>query len=307
MQEDNGLGPPTLGRAGVYPLLGFLILILGVNWPFLAIGLREISPLWMSAIRLLIGALVVLAATALSGRLRTPSRRDLPVILSVGWLRLATVYVLVFTALQSIPPGRSSVLVWTASLWAVPIAGIFLSERMSRLRWLGLGLGIAGIVALVEPWTTRWSQPGVAGGHVLLIVAAIVSAGVSVHIRGHRFIATPLGLLPWQLLAATIPILTLALIREGLPSIAWTTDLVLIVIYQGLPATGLALWLQVSVLRSLPAVSTNLWLMLVPVVGLISSALILSEQITLPLMIGLALVFGGVGLNLGADRQLDEI
>ena len=287
--------------------MGLLILILGVNWPFLAIGLRDISPLWMSALRLLSGTLVVLAVTAIAGRLRAPTREDLPVILSVGWVRLAMVYVLVFTALQSIPPGRSSVLVWTASLWAVPIAGIFLSERMSLLRWLGLTLGIVGIVALVEPWTTRWSQPGVAVGHAFLILAAIISAAVSVHIRGHRFVATPLELLPWQLLAATVPILALALWREGLPAIAWTPALVGIVAYQGIPATGLALWLQVSVLRSLPAVSTNLWLMLVPVVGLISSALIVNEVITIPLLVGLLLIFAGVGLNLGADRQLDEI
>jgi drug/metabolite transporter (DMT)-like permease len=97
------------------------------------------------------------------------------------------------------------------------------------------------------------------------------------------------------------------MVSEGLPRIEWTPDLVWIVVYQGLPATGLALWLQVSVLRSLPAVSTNLWLMLVPVVGLISSALIVGEAVTLSLVLGLVLIFAGVALNLGADRQLDEI
>ncbi|MDP3983419.1 MAG: DMT family transporter, partial [Acidimicrobiia bacterium] len=225
-QEDpRHNGPPTLRPAGLYPLLGILILILGANWPLLAIGLQQISPLWMSTLRLVAGALVVMVYTAVTGTLHLPSRPDLPVIFSVGWVRLASVYVLVFTALQTIPPGRSSVLVWTAGLWAVPIAGVVLRERMTTMRWIGLGLGILGIGTLIEPWSTPWSRPGVVSGHALLIAGAIISAAVSVHIRGHHFVASPLQLIPWQLLAATIPIAAITLATEGLPSIAWTPQL----------------------------------------------------------------------------------
>lgn len=296
--------PPTLRKAGAYPLLALVVLILGVNWPILSIGLESISPLWMTALRLSGGTLAVFVLTAATGRLRPPPRADLPVVFSVAGLRLALVYLMVFTALQFVPPGRSSVLVWTASLWAVPIAWLVLGERMTRLRWAGLGLGLLGIVSLFEPWSLSWAQPGVATGHLLLLAAAISNAATSVHIRRHSWTTTPLHLVPWQLLIATVPMVTVAVVVEGIPRIPWTAGLGLVVAYQGILATGVALWAQVSVLRSLPAVSTNLSLMLVPVVGLISSVIIVDEIVTPAVVLAVVGIFAGVTLNLLADRRL---
>ncbi len=297
----EGSGPPILTRAAAYPLLGLLVLALGVNWPLLATGLRDISPVWMTAFRLAGGALVVLAVTAASGRLRLPPRHDWPVVWSVAVFRLAVLFLLVFTALRIVPPGRSSVLVWTAGLWTVPIAAVFLGERMNARRWAGLTLGIGGIAVLFEPWGFVWSDLRVLGGHALLLAAAVTNAAVSVHIRRHPWVTSPLRAMPWQLLIATLPVLAAALAVEGIPRIDWTPALVGIVVYQGTLATSFGMWAQMTVLRSLPAVSTNLSLMMVPAVGLASSALLVDERITPAVTAGLVLVVAGVGLNLLAD------
>jgi drug/metabolite transporter (DMT)-like permease len=95
----------------------------------------------------------------------------------------------------------------------------------------------------------------------------------------------------------------LALAIEGLPHITWTASLVAIVVYQGLGATAFAVWAQTTVLRSMPAVSTNLTLMMIPVVGLVASALMVDEKITAALLAGMVLIFAGVGLNLLTDRR----
>ncbi len=89
--------------------------------------------------------------------------------------------------------------------------------------------------------------------------------------------------------------------------IDWTPQLVWIVVYQGVLATGTAFWAQIVILRNLAAVSTNLTLMAVPVVGLVSSAVLLGEDITTTLAIGLLLIILGVALNLLSDRRaVDE-
>lgn len=296
--------PPILRKAGAYPLLGLVVVLLGMNWPILSIALEQISAMWMTAFRLAGGTLAVFALTSATGRLRLPPRADLSVVFSVAGFRLALVYLMVFTALQYVPPGRSSVLVWTASLWAVPIAWLTLGERMTGWRWGGLALGIAGIVTLVEPWQLTWTETGTIAGHVLLLGAATSNAVTSVHIRRHHWASTPLRLIPWQLLIATVPMLAVALLFEGLPEIDWSPGLALVVAYQGVLASGVALWAQVSVLRSLPAVSTNLTLMLVPVVGLVSSPLIVGEIITLTVVLAVVTIFLGVALNLRADRDV---
>ena len=74
-------------------------------------------------------------------------------------------------------------------------------------------------------------------------------------------------------------------------------------LYQGLATTAFAVWAQTTVLRSMPAISTNLMLMMIPVVGLIASALIVDERITPALLAGMVLIFLGVNLNLLGDRR----
>jgi|FLYL01.1.fsa_nt_gi drug/metabolite transporter (DMT)-like permease len=287
------------GRA--YLLLTIVVLSLGINWPILAMGLGYVSPAWMTVFRLASATLVVSLFNAVAGRLRLPARGDLPMVLSVGLVRLAFVYYIVLVALQFVPPGRSSVLVWTSSLWTVPMAWIFLRERMTWLRWVGLAVGIGGIVVLVGP--ARLVGPDSLLGHTLLLVAAVANAAVAVHIRAHRWHGSPLDLLPWQLWVALAPVAAGTLLLEGPPASSWDPTFGLIVAYQGIFATALALWAQVSVLRRLPAVSTNLSLMAVPVVGLLSSAVIAGEEITAGVLTAMTLIGTGVGLNLLADAR----
>ena len=51
--ESTGSGAVVLRTRAVYPILAVVVLILGMNWPFMSIGLRSISALWMVAFRLI--------------------------------------------------------------------------------------------------------------------------------------------------------------------------------------------------------------------------------------------------------------
>jgi drug/metabolite transporter (DMT)-like permease len=291
-----------LSRPVIYALLALVVLILGLNWPVMATGVKSVAPIWMGALRIGTATALMVTVALARGTLVPPPRRDLPIVVSMALFRLAAVTVLVFSALELVPAGRSSVVVWTSSLWTVPIAAIFLGERMTRARWVGLSLGIAGVLALFEPWGFDWSDEGVAVGHVLLILAAITNAATAVHIRAHRWSIAPLDSMPWQLMAATLILVGLGFAVEGPPVIDWTPQLVWVVLYQGLLATGIAFWVQIVILRNLSAVSTNLTLMAVPVVGVVSSAIVLNEDVTTSLVLGLILVITGVAVNLLSDR-----
>ncbi|MGH8950565.1 MAG: DMT family transporter [Acidimicrobiia bacterium] len=295
-----------LTRPAIYVLLATVVLVLGLNWPVMATGIQSITPIWMGVFRVSGALAVIMTVAVVTGNLALPPRQDLPIVASLAVFRLASVFVLVFFALELVPPGRSSVVVWTTSLWTVPIAAVFLGERMSGRRWAGLALGIIGIVVLFEPWAFDWEEPGVALGHGLLILAAIVNAATAVHIRGHRWSITPLEAIPWQLLGAAVILIVLGLVVDGWPVIDWTPQLVWVVLYQGLLATGIAFWAQIVILRNLSAVSTNLTLMAVPVIGVVSSAILLGEEITTTLTLALMLVIVGVALNLLSDRGAPE-
>lgn len=293
---------PNGGRdVPAYILLALCVVILGFNWPLMAIGVDRMGPLWLTATRLTGGALFVTTVRAITGSIRHPPRQDLPVVLSIAVIRLLLVLGVVLTALVFVPPGRSAVLVWTASLWTVPLAAIFLQESMTTRRWWGLAAGIAGIVVLVEPWSGSLSAKSLLG-YGLLLIGAVANAATAVHVRGHRWESSPLDLLPWQLVIASIPAFVMAFVVEGPPTFQWTPLVIVVVIYQATLATGLALWSEITVLQRLPSIPTNLTLMLVPVVGVVSSAALLGDDLTTPVIVGGLLIAAGVLTGVERDE-----
>jgi drug/metabolite transporter (DMT)-like permease len=183
------------------------------------------------------------------------------------------------------------------------MAAVVLHERLTRLLLAGLAVGITGLVLLLEPWSLDWSDARVLAGLALLLLAALVSAATTVHVRAHRWHATPLELLPWEFGLATVPILALAWAVDGAPSFAWSAPLGLIVVYQFALASAFGEWGAVTVMRSLPAITSNLAFMAVPAVGLAASIAFVDEPASATTLLSLVLVLGGVVLGLLADRR----
>ena len=76
-----------------------------------------------------------------------------------------------------------------------------------------------------------------------------------------------------------------------------------VVAYQIFLGSAFGFWGLLTISRSLPAITTNLTLMAVPVVGLLSSIPIANESLTLAVAISLVLVLAGVGLGMLSDRR----
>jgi len=74
-QEDVDEAP-FMRRWLVYVVGALTGLALGLNWPVMSAGVDLLPPLWVSAVRLGGGGLVLGAFVAASGLLRVPERRD---------------------------------------------------------------------------------------------------------------------------------------------------------------------------------------------------------------------------------------
>ncbi|HLI11059.1 MAG TPA: DMT family transporter [Alphaproteobacteria bacterium] len=293
-----------MSRRQAFLILAVLIIIWGMNWSVMKIGLQAIPPLWFAALRMAMGAPCLLLALLLTRRrIRLPGAQDLPVLLSVGLVQMAWFLALCNMGLRYVPAGRSAVLAYTTPIWVTPAAAFFLRERLSPAKLCGVLLGLAGIAALSNPFGFDWSNRAVVLGNGLLMLGAFGWALSIVHVRGHRWHATPLDLAPWQMLVAIVPLAILAYAVEGIPHIAWSPAVVGVLVYNGPIATAFAYWASVAVSKTLPAITTSLGLLGVPITGALVSALTLGEPLTLSLLLGLALIVGGVVLMLLADRR----
>ncbi len=296
--------PPPASRILPYFFLGGIVLSLGFNWPLIDIGVDSMPPLWLMTFRLLGGALVGFGMNAVVGRRASLARQDRKIVMILGIFRLFAIFIFVFYALRILPPGRSAILVWTSTLWTVPMAAVFLGERMSRLQTAGLVIGMVGMGVVVEPWALSFSEPRVIWGYLLLTGAALSAAWTSVYIRGYSWTASPLASTPWQMLAGGVPALAAALVVEGVPDIQWTWAVWGVLVYQATVAGPFVVWAHLSALRHIPVVTANLTLMATPVVGLSASWWWADEVITVALVAGLALIIAGVTANIFGDKNL---
>ena len=284
-------------------LLGSVILLWGINWPVMKLGIKDIPPMTFAVIRMLLGAVCMFGVLALRGnRIRLPSRHDLPIVLTVGLLQMGAFLGLVTVALQFVSAGRSSILAYTTALWVVPGAALFLGERLTGTKLTGFMLGMAGVAVMFNPVAFDWTDRDVLVGNGLLMLAALAWAAQIIQVRGHRWHASPLELAPWQFTVAAVVLFPIALFMDAGRSVDWTGRAAAVLFYNGPIATAFCFWAVVTVNRALPAITTSLGTLGVPVAGVAASAAMLGEPVTLTNLAGLVLILGGLAWLALGDR-----
>ena len=259
--------------------------------------MTAMPPVWAVAIRTAIGCVALFALAILTGRLRVPPRADLPVMLSITLLHIVGFSVLSSIGLELVPAGRSAVLAYTTPLWVLPGASLFLGERLTARRAIGVAVGLLGLLVLFNPSALDWTQRATVLGNLAILAAALLWAGSILHIRGHPWRSTPFDLLPWEMLLATVITVPLAFVVAGPPAFEMTPPLAAMLFYAGVPGTALAYWASATAGRALPAVTTSLGLLATPVVSVIVATLWLGEGLTLSLLAAIVLILGGVAIG----------
>jgi drug/metabolite transporter (DMT)-like permease len=276
----------------------FLIIVFswGLAWPINKIGLAYMSALWYTAARLIIGSVVMMLLIIILKKFTWPERRDIPLILVIGWLQIGIYILLTNVGLAYLPAGRSSLLAYTTPLWVMPIANLFFHEKSGILRWLGFLIAVSGLIILMNPWELNWSDHNVIIGSSALLLASLGWAISMFGVRHMRWTKSALQLIPWQLIAGAIPVVIFAWIKEPGPTIVWNEPLVISLIYTGILVTGISYWLGVVINQELPPVVLSLGFLVVPVISLTTSAIFLHEKINLPTIVAASLILLGLGL-----------
>jgi len=291
----------ALSRAGL-AWLAVVVGAWGLTWPVSKVILASVPPLWAVAFRCAIGTVAMIALGLGARRLALPPRGDVPVLAGIALLHMAGFGLLASVGLQLVPTGRSVVLAYTTPLWVAPGASLFLGERLTTRRALGVGIGLLGLAALFNPLALDWSARGAVLGHLVIVAAALLWAASILQIRGHRWRSTPLDVLPWSLALATVVTSLVALGVEGVPRVAWSGRLAAMLLYAGVPGTALAYWATAMASRALPAVTTSLGLLATPVVSVVIATVWLGEPVTVSLLSAIVLILGGVALGAIPER-----
>jgi drug/metabolite transporter (DMT)-like permease len=290
-QPGQALNRGALGR------IALLALIWGSGFLWIKLADRGFSAVEVTLGRLVLGA-AVLFVVVLARRDKVPrSARLWAAIVIAALFANAVPYLLFAVAEQSVASSTAGIINATTPLWTLVLA-LALRHQKSASGWQAAGLvvGFAGTVLIFSPWRTA-SDLLSAGG--LESLAASVSYAVS-YVYMDRFLARrgvgATVLSACQLGAAAV-MLAIALGVSGVRAPHLTAGSVTALAMLGIIGTGLAYVLNYQIIASEGATVASTVTYLLPAIAIVLGVLVLSEDITVTALAGIALVLAGVALT----------
>lgn len=274
-------------------LFGAMALLWGIPYLFIKQAVDSYSPPAVVAGRTLIGALILLPF-AIRSRALAPAWRKIGWVLAFGAIEMAGPFLLLGHAEQTLPSGLTGLLVATVPLFAALIAlGGGDRSVLRPSRAIGLVVGFAGVFVIV-------AGPGLAvdGGGGLLAVGEVLLVAVlyaiAPFIVAHKLQEVPsLGTITLSLFAVGIFYLPIALLTQHeVPTLTSTMSLLALAVL----CTALAFIVFFALIARVGPVRAPLFTYVNPVVAIVLGTIILSEALTLGLLLGFPLVILGCWL-----------
>lgn len=266
-----------------------LCLAWGLTWPAMRIALIDIPPFTMRAMSALIGTLTILLLARMAGRpVGIPPRTSWIDIFIVSMFNIVLFSLCATFAQLMAFTGRVAILVYTMPIWASVLARIVLGERLNTMRGLALMLCVVGMVVLIYPLALH----GVPLGLLLALGSAVSWAIGTVYLKWRRISIDAFTLAAWQLIIAFAVIVCFIPVFEG--SFRWSSIgnySLGGLIFSGLFGSGVAYYLWFRIIQLMPATTASLGALSAPVIGIVSSAIVLREIPTVPDIIGFTLIF----------------
>lgn len=290
----------TGSTAGRPRALDFAILLVlacawGSAFVFIKIAVDTIPPFTLVASRVVLGALVLTAVAYMKGH-RLP--RDMAVwrlLLVIGFFGSGLPFVLVSWGETRIDSALAAIVVSATPLFTVILAHFFAAaDKMTGAKVAGVALGFIGVVLLVGPDALQ----GLGGellGQLAVVGAAFCYA--LTNIIAARAADLPLTIsAAGSLIGAAVWIVPLSLVIDKPWALEPSTDSVLAALWLALVSSTLGTMLFFRLLRTTSPSFVSLNNYIIPALGVLFGAAMLSEEISVRAIIALGFILSGIAV-----------
>lgn len=273
-----------------------VVAIWGFNFVVIKVGLKEIPPILLCALRFFLAAFPAVFFI---------KRPDAPLCMVVvfGLVMFSLQFALLFSGMHAgTTAGLASLLLQVQVFFTVLLAVVFLAEKPSAWQIVGALVSFSGIGLVAANIGGEVSAYG-----LILILAAAVSWGVGSLISKKIGKVDMLALVVWGSFVAWPPLLVLSFFLEQnswnidvISHLSWLT--IGAIGYMVYPVTllGFAAWSWLF--SRYPAATVAPFTLLVPIFGFTASTLLLDEPLSHWKISAAALVIVGLGINLFGSR-----
>ncbi|HAU2068774.1 TPA: EamA family transporter, partial [Legionella pneumophila] len=273
-----------------------VVFVWGINFIFVKISLEEFSPLLLCAVRFLLASVPAVFFIK-------PPAVPFKIIAGYGLIMFALQFALLFIGLRvGMTPGVASLLMQVQVFFSMFFAIIFLGEQPQVGQIIGALISFIGIGVVALHFDHNVSLMG-----FLCILAAAASWGIGNLITKKIHSVNLIAVIVWSSFVACLPMFILSLVFEGPASFVTTYEhMTWKGIFSVLYIVYISTWVGYGVWNWLisryPVGMVVPFTLLVPVVGILSSVLILREPFYLWKLVAGLLVISGLCINLLTTR-----
>ncbi|QGQ94990.1 DMT family transporter [Paenibacillus psychroresistens] len=276
----------TLLWGSAFPFIKLSYGKLGIgkdNWP---------EQLLFAGYRFVMAALLIFGFMMLIRKKAGYQSGTLLKIGKIGLFQTFLQYVFFYYGLSGSSGIQGSIIAGTTSFFQLLLAHfMYKNDRINRKIVIGTLLGFAGVIIVNMTKGTLSLNIGIA--EICLLIAMFFGALGNVFSKNAAQELDVLYITSWQMLIGGGAMLLLGVAFAGIMPFTFTWETILMLLYLAfLSALGFVLWNNVMKYNKVGKIS--MYLFLVPVFGVILSALMLSEEIHLIVLLALGLVVSGI-------------
>jgi drug/metabolite transporter (DMT)-like permease len=300
--------PVGAPRSRINPL-PFYILVFCLLWSsgFVPskVGVTDCPPLIFLTVRFLIAGALILGISALRGEKWNLSPRDVFAFVLVGIANNALYVGLGYLGLKTISSGINALIVSANPVFTAVLAAMFLGEKMTWRRVVGLPLGVAGVAWILADRISAGSDSSVGIAFAVGALMAVVAGTMLFKVlapKGSLWIGNGI-----QNLAGGFAVAPFAYMFSDVGDIVWSGRLLGSLIWLIVLGSIAAFFLWFYLLNKLGATAASAYHFLMPPLGMFFGWLVLGEHLAARDLLGIVPVALGIYLvTHGATRPLDK-
>ncbi len=275
----------------------------GASFVLIKIGLREVPPVTLAALRYSLTSVIfmgVIFSRFKARELLDYLKRDFRVLSAIGFTGVFLPSVFQNVGMQYTNASIASILMATGPVFVALLAAVFLSESLGSKKVGGIALALFGAVMVSTQGDLSGikEMPSYMFGNVLLLLAAISYGPYTLLSKIRVNVEEPIVVLTWSTAIGSLFLLAFTPIYEsGTSLFSLTSGAWIIVLALVLFPTALAFFLWFEALKRMDASKVSIFIFLIPVFAVAFSRIFLSEPITSFTIVSAVLVLFGVYMS----------
>lgn len=278
-----------------YLTLLLIGLIWGSQFIFQEFALISFSPIWIGAMRAVIGTLTLIII-CISLNIKS-SRNQWPLFSLIGLLEATIPFILIPWGQQHLDSSIAAILMGTLPFYVVLLAPIIIKgSKINLASIISVFIGFTGLLVLFYPDLSSGSEKINLISSLAIIVAAI-SFAIALLLLSKVRHEHPLIVARNVLFSATVQLLIIALATDPFKYQTASVTAILSIIYLGSMCAGVVYYLYMISIKNAGPVFTSMTNYIVPTVGVFISAIISNNSIQIHVWIALFVILSALFIN----------